>query len=83
MITNAILLAFQAVLNVILLPITVVDIVIDFIGSIPVVIQFLQVVAYILPWANILPLIVLTIALIIFKICVSLAKLVINFIPFY
>lgn len=83
MITNAILLAFQAVLNVILLPITVVDIVIDFIGSIPVVIQFLQIVAYILPWANILPLIVLTIALIIFKICVSLAKLVINFIPFY
>lgn len=83
MIVDGILLILQGVVNVILLPVTAIDITIDFIGSIPIVTQFLQVITYVLPWRNILPIIALVIVLIVFKIGISLSKLVINFVPFF
>ena len=47
MITNGILLVFQGILNILLLPLSALNVAIDFIGSIPVVTQFLQVVAFV------------------------------------
>lgn len=82
MITDLILLVFQGVLNIVLAPLTVLNIAVDFVGSIPVVTQFLQVVAYMIPFDNLLPLIVLVIASIVFRIGIALVKFIIEFIPF-
>lgn len=82
MIVDLILILFQGILNVLLLPLTAVNIVVDFVSSIPVVVEFLQIAAYILPWSNILPLILLVIALSGFRITLSLVKTFLSFIPF-
>lgn len=82
MIIDAILLLFQGILNVLLLPLTVINITVDFLSSIPVVTEFLQVAAYMIPWTNILPLILLVIALFIFRTTLALVKAIWKFIPF-
>ena len=82
MIGDLILIVFQGILNVLLLPVTVFNIAVDFVSSIPVVVDFLQIAAYILPWSNILPLILLVIALSGFRITLSLVKAFLSFIPF-
>lgn len=81
MITNAILLVCQGVLNVLLLPLTVLNIGVDLVASIPVVTQFLQLVAYILPWSNLLPLIIFIISMFTFRASVSLIKFIWKFLP--
>lgn len=81
MITNGILLVFQGILNILLLPLSALNVTIDFIGSIPIVTQFLQVVAYVLPWDNLKPLIIFTIAMFTFRAVLSLIKLIWHFIP--
>ena len=63
MIINAILLLFQGVLNVILAPITIINIGVDFLGSIPVITSFLECVTYLLPWTNLLPIIGIVVAI--------------------
>lgn len=83
MIVDGILLVFQGVLNILLAPLTILNIGIDLISSIPYVTQFLQVVAYILPWSNLLPLIVVIISICMFRISLSFVKLILNFIPFF
>lgn len=83
MILDGIFLVLQGVLNIILAPLTVLNISIDFISNIPVVFQFLQIVAYIIPWSNLLPIFVVVIAIFVFKIGLTLIKLLINFIPFF
>ena len=82
MIGDLILIVFQGILNVLLLPVTVFNIAVDFVSSIPVVVDFLQIAAYILPWSNILPLILLVMALSGFRITLSLVKTFLSFIPF-
>lgn len=82
MITNGILLVLQGVVNILLAPLAMINIAVDFIASIPVITQFIQVVAYVLPWGNLLPLIVLTIALFVLRIAISLIKTIWNLIPF-
>ena len=62
MIIDGILLIVQGFLNVLLMPLTAFNIGIDFLSSIPVVTSFLQLIAYILPWSNLMPLIILLIA---------------------
>lgn len=49
MITDLILSLSQSTLNIFFLPLAVVDVAIDIVSSLPVVAQFLQVVAYIVP----------------------------------
>lgn len=83
MIVDGILLVFQGVLNILLAPLTILNIGVDLIASIPYVTQFLQVVAYILPWSNLLPLIVVIISICMFRISLSFVKLILNFIPFF
>ena len=82
MITDGILLVFQGLINIILSPISIINISVDFISSITLVTQFLQIVVYILPWSNLMPLITLIITLSLFRIAVALVKLVVEFIPF-
>lgn len=83
MIVDGILLVFQGVLNILLAPLTILNIGVDLIASIPYVTQFLQVVVYILPWSNLLPLIVVIISICMFRISLSFVKLILNFIPFF
>lgn len=78
MIVDGILLVLQGFLNIILAPLTVINIAIDITSSIPVVSQFLQVVAYVLPFSNLLPLFVIIITVYIFKISISLIRFVIT-----
>lgn len=81
MIIDGLLLILQGVLNVILAPFTVLNIAIDFIAGIPVFVSFLQVVAYLMPWSNILPIIILNIGIVSFKIGVTLIKTVWSVLP--
>lgn len=82
MIINLFLLVLQGALSILLLPLTVVNIVIDFVSGITVFVSFLQVIAYILPWSNILPLIVLTIGLIGLRIGIAIVKTIWDLLPF-
>jgi len=82
MIVDMILLVLQGVLNILLLPLEVINVGVDFIASIPIIIEFLQIIAYILPWSNLLPLIFFTVALFFFRIGISLVKTVLDVIPF-
>lgn len=82
MITNAILLVFQGFIEILLSPLTIINIGIDFLSSIPVISSFINVVAYVLPWSNILPILVLIIALFAFRIVIGLIFFVLKFIPF-
>ena len=82
MIVDVLLLVLQGALSILLLPLTVVNIVIDFVSGITVFVSFLQVIAYILPWSNILPLIVLTIGLIGLRIGIAIVKTIWDLLPF-
>jgi hypothetical protein len=82
MIVDLLLLVLQGALSILLLPLTVVNIVIDFVSGITVFVSFLQVIAYILPWSNILPLIVLTIGLIGLRIGIAIVKTIWDLLPF-
>lgn len=81
MITNAILLVFQGVLNVLLTPLSVFNIGVDFVSSIPIISSFIKIIAYVLPWSNLTPLISLTVGLFTFRITLALIRLVKGFIP--
>lgn len=81
MIIDLLLLVLQGALSILLAPLTFVNIVIDFVSGITVFTSFLQVIAYILPWSNILPLIILTIGLILLRIGISLVKTIWDLIP--
>ena len=82
MIVDLLLLVLQGALSILLLPLTVVNIVIDFVSGITVFVSFLQVIAHILPWSNILPLIVLTIGLIGLRIGIAIVKTIWDLLPF-
>jgi len=51
-IVDMVLLVLQGVLEILLLPLTAINIGVDFIASIPVITEFLQIIAYVLPWSN-------------------------------
>ena len=81
MITNLILLVFQGVLNILLAPLSVLNFAIDLVSSIPVVCSFINVVAYVLPWGNILPIVIFIIAMFGFRAALALIRLIKSFIP--
>ncbi|MBP3831454.1 MAG: hypothetical protein ILA02_03680 [Clostridia bacterium] len=82
MIVDGLLLLLQGVLNIILLPLSALNIGIDFLASIPIVENFMQVITYVLPWDNILPLIILVFAIFTFRIIVALIGIAKQLIPF-
>lgn len=81
MIVDAILLLVQGVLNVLLAPLTIINIAVDFVAGIPVVGSFINVVAYVLPWAKLLPLITLIVGIFTLRIGIALVRLIKGFIP--
>ena len=83
MITNAILSFFSSIAGFILSPLTVLDVVVDLVTSIPIVTKFIMFVSYIIPWNNLVPLILIVFALLGFRIIIALIKFVITFIPFF
>ena len=83
MIVDGILLVLKIIVEILLSPFTVINIAVDFIGSIPVVMSFIQIVAYVLPWGNILPVIILIFSIFVFRIIVALVNLILKFVPFF
>ena len=81
MIVDLILVLVKGILEVLLLPLTAINIVVDVASSIPVVSEFLQIVAYLLPWSNILPLIVIVIGIFVFRIAMAVVRAIWHFIP--
>lgn len=83
MILDLIFLVVQGILEILLSPLTILNIAIDFIASVPVITSFLQIIAYVLPWVNILPLIGLLVAIFTFRIVLSVIRVIWSFIPFF
>ena len=81
MITNAILSFFSSIAGFILSPLTVLDVVVDLITSIPIVTKFIMFVSYIIPWNNLVPLMFIVFSLLGFRILIALIKFVWHFLP--
>lgn len=74
MITDGILFVLKGFVNILLAPLNVVNIAVDFLSGIPIFAEFLQVAAYILPWDNLLPLIFIVGLLCSFRITIAVVK---------
>lgn len=83
MILDGILLVLQGIVEILLSPLTVINIGIDLVASIPAITEFMQIIAYVLPWSNILPLISLIFAMFIFRAVLAIIKLIWHFIPVF
>lgn len=83
MIVDLILILVQGILEVLFLPLTGINIAVDFVSSIPVVSEFLQIIAYVLPWSNLVPLFTLVVGIFIFRIVLAVINLVWHFIPIF
>lgn len=70
------------IISALLSPLEIINISIDYLSSLTVVSSFIQVIAYLLPWDNLLPLIVLVIAILLFKLVISLITAIWDLLPF-
>lgn len=82
MILDAILTVLAGLFSILLAPLEVVNIGVDLVSSIPVVANFVTTIAYIFPWSNILPIIIISIIIINFKNAISIITAIWNLIPF-
>lgn len=81
MILDGILNILGFLFNALLSPLEIINIGIDVVSSIPIVTSFIQVVAYIFPFQNLLPIIIITIAILGFKIVISIIKTLWDLLP--
>lgn len=81
MIIDLILNLLQGILQLLLSPLELINITIDFTSNFSVINEFLSVIAYILPWNNILPLIAIVVGIVVFKAGISLIKTIWALIP--
>ncbi len=82
MISNAILLMLSAVVNALLLPLQVINIVVDFSTANQIVYGFLSVIYYLLPWDLLSPIFILIFAIFSFRIVVSVIMAIWRLLPF-
>lgn len=82
MITDAIFSFFTVIVNLILSPLEVFNVGIDILSSIPVVMNFLSFVGYVIPWTNLIPIFTIIVAILGFKIIVALIHFIVSLIPF-
>ena len=82
MIFEGILFVIKGIVNILLAPLEIINFTVDLVSSIPVVTDFIGIVAYVLPWNNLLPLFVITFSIIGFKIGISLIKTLWDILPF-
>ena len=81
MITDAILSFFNGAVGFLLAPLTVVDVVVDIATSIPIVTNFITFVAYVIPWTNLVPLLIITFSLLGLRIGIAVVKFILGLIP--
>ena len=81
MITDAILSFLTSIATGILSPLVIIDVAVDLVTSIPVVSKFIMFVAYVIPWQNLVPLLIIILALIGFRIAMSVIRFVISLLP--
>lgn len=82
MIVDGILSVLSIVFSVILSPLEIINVGVDVVTSIPVISNFITVIAYIFPWNNILPIILLTFLIVNFKNLVAFIMAVWRLLPF-
>lgn len=72
MILDSILTVLSSLFSILLSPLELVNMSVDLVSSIPVVTNFITTIVYIFPWSNILPIIIVSIAILNFKNGISL-----------
>lgn len=82
MILDAILTILANVAGIILAPLEVLNIGVDLLSGYTTLLSFFQVIAYLIPWSNLLPLFVLAFAIMNFKTIIAFIKFILSFIPF-
>lgn len=82
MITDAILNFLTSLASGVLSPLTIIDVAVDLVTSIPVVARFIMFVSYVIPWSNLVPLLVMVLALLGFRIIVALIRFIFYLLPF-
>lgn len=80
MIINAILFIIKNIVSLLLAPLEIINIAVDFLASMPVILQFFQIIAYIIPWTNLIPLFFIMFSITGFRIIVSFIKTLWNLI---
>lgn len=80
MIINAILFIIKNIVSLLLAPLEIINIIVDFLASMPVILQFFQIIAYIIPWTNLIPLFLIMFSITGFRITVSFVKTLWNLI---
>lgn len=81
MIINCFLFIIKDIVNLFLSPLGVINIVVDFLTGIPVVMSFIEIIAYILPWSALTPIFMLIFAIFGFRIAIALYTAILNLIP--
>lgn len=81
MITDAILSFLTSIATGVLSPLVIIDVAVDLVTSIPVVTKFIMFVAYVIPWQNLVPLLIIILSLIGFRIAMSVIRFVISLLP--
>lgn len=81
MIINAFLLILQGIVNILLAPLTPLNWAITTGFSIGVISDFINIVAFVLPWSNILPIIMFIIAMFAFRAIIALIKTIWDLLP--
>lgn len=81
MIINAFLLILQGIVNVLLLPLTPLNWGINTALNISVISDFINIVAFVLPWSNILPIITFIVAMFAFRAIIALIKTIWDLLP--
>lgn len=71
----------EFVLNIFLFPLDIVNVGINFFIGIDWVVDIVNLISYVLPWENILPLIVFIISIFVFRITISLIKTIRDLLP--
>ena len=81
MIINGFLLILQGIVNILLLPLVPLNWAITTGFSIGVISDFINIVAFILPWSNIVPIIIFIFAMFGFRLAISLIKTIWELLP--
>lgn len=83
MIIDLILNLLEGILKILLSPLDLINITIDFTSNFSFISDFFSVIAYILPWENILPIISIVVGIFIFKAGISLIRVILSVIPLF
>ena len=81
MIIDAILIMFQGIVNILLSPLTVLNWVTTTTISISVIQDFINIIVFVLPWKNILPIIIFIVGMFLFRAIVALIKTIWELLP--